>query len=111
MFLIDKDSNVITLTRGDTCAFAVEIKTDTGETYTPQEGDIVTFTMKKDTKTSDIIIQKTGSTIVINPADTRSLKYGSYLYDVTLTTASKAVYTIITPTEFIIAEECNFEET
>lgn len=108
MFRID-DTNVITLTRGDTCAFDVEIKTDSGETYIPQEGDVVTFTMKKDTKTLDIIIQKTGSTVVINPADTRSLKYGSYLYDVTLTTVSQAVYTIITPTEFIIAEEVNFE--
>lgn len=109
MFRID-DSNVITLTRGDTCAFDVEIKTDTGATYTPQEGDVITFTVKKDTKTADIIIQKTGSNIVINPADTRSLKYGSYLYDVTLTTISEAVYTIITPTEFIIAEEVNFED-
>lgn len=109
MFRID-DSNVITLTRGDTCAFDVEIKTDKGETYIPQEGDVVTFTVKKDTKTADIIIQKTGSTIVLNPTDTRSLKYGSYLYDVTLTTASEAVYTIITPTEFIIAEEINWED-
>ena len=108
MFRID-DENVITLTRGDTCAFDVEIKTDSGATYIPQEGDVVTFTVKKDTKTSDIIIQKTGSTVVLNPADTHSLKYGSYLYDVTLTTSSQAVYTIITPTEFIIAEEVNFE--
>ena len=109
MFRID-DSNVITLTRGDTCAFDVEIKTDTGETYIPQEGDVVTFTVKKDTKTADVIIQKTGSTIVLNPTDTRSLKYGSYLYDVTLTTGSGAVYTIITPTEFVLAEEVNWED-
>lgn len=109
MFRID-DSNVITLTRGDTCAFDVEIKTDSGEIYIPQEGDVVTFTVKKDTKTADVIIQKTGSTIVLNPADTRSLKYGSYLYDVTLTTVSEAVYTIITPTEFILAEEVNWED-
>lgn len=109
MFHIDPN-NVITLTRGDTCAFDVEIKTDTGATYTPQPEDIVTFTVKKDTKTADIIIQKIGSTIVLNPADTRNLKYGNYLYDVTLTTASQAVYTIITPTEFVIAEEVNWED-
>ena len=109
MFRID-DSNVITLTRGDTCAFDVEIKTDSGATYTPQEGDTVTFTVKKDTKTADVIIQKTGTTIVLNPIDTKNLKYGSYLYDVTLTTPSNAVYTIITPTEFIIAEEINWED-
>lgn len=109
MFRID-DSNVITLTRGDTCAFDVEIKTDSGQTYTPQEGDVITFTVKKDTKTADVIIQKIGTTIVLNPIDTKNLKYGSYLYDVTLTTASQAVYTIITPTEFIIAEEINWED-
>lgn len=108
MFRID-DENVITLTRGDTCAFDVEIKTDAGDIYTPQEGDVITFTVKKDTRTANIIIQKIGTTIVLNPADTRSLKYGSYIYDVTLTTPSQAVYTIIAPTEFVLAEEVNWE--
>ena len=75
MFRID-DSNVITLTRGDTCDFDVEIKTDSGQTYTPQEGDVITFTVKKDTKTADVIIQKIGSTIVLNPIDTKNLNYG-----------------------------------
>lgn len=109
MFKIEDDNRVV-LTRGDTCAFDVEIKTDSGETYTPQETDVITFTVKKDTKTSVILLQKTGTTIVINPADTRNLKYGNYVYDVTLVTQSGSVYTIIPPTEFILAEEVNWEE-
>ena len=103
------DGNKVTLTRGDSCAFDVEIKTDSGETYTPVEGDVITFTMKKDSKTSEVLIQKTGTTIVFNPADTNKFRYGNYLYDVTLTTAGGAVYTIIPPTEFILADEIHWE--
>lgn len=108
MFKIE-DDNRVTLTRGDTCAFDVEIKTDSGATYIPVETDVITFTLKKDSKSSVVLIKKTGTTIVLNPEDTRSLKYGNYLYDVTLTTVSGAVYTIIPPTEFILADEIHWE--
>lgn len=108
MFKIEDDNRVV-LTRGDTCAFDVEIKTDSGETYTPTETDVVTFTMKKDSKTSEVLICKYGTTIIFNPDDTRRLKYGNYLYDVTLTTAGGSVYTIIPPTEFILSDEIHWE--
>lgn len=108
MFKIE-DDNRVTLTRGDTCAFDVVIKTDSGEIYTPTESDVITFTMKKDAKTAEVLIKKTGTSIVFNPEDTRSLKYGNYLYDVTLTTAGGSVYTIIPPTEFILSDEIHWE--
>ncbi len=108
MFKIEDDNRVV-LTRGDTCAFDVEIKTDSGETYTPVEGDVITFTMKKDSKSSDVLIIKYGTTIVFTPQDTNRFKYGNYLYDVTLTTPGGAVYTIIPPTEFILAYEIHWE--
>lgn len=108
MFKLEDDNRVV-LTRGDSCAFDVEIKTDSGETYVPTEGDVITFTMKKDSKTSNVLIKKTGTTIVFNPEDTCKLKYGNYLYDVTLTTVGGAVYTIIPPTEFILADEIHWE--
>lgn len=108
MFKIEDDNRVV-LTRGDSCAFDVEIKTDSGEIYTPTASDVITFTMKKDSKTAEVLIKKTGISIVFNPEDTRPLKYGNYLYDVTLTTAGGAVYTIIPPTEFILADEIHWE--
>ena len=108
MFKIE-DDNRVTLTRGDSCAFDVEVKTDSGGTYTPVETDVITFTLKKDAKTSEVLIRKTGTTIVFNPEDTRSFKYGNYLYDVTLTTAGGAVYTIIPPTEFVLSDEIHWE--
>lgn len=108
MFKIEDDNRVV-LTRGDSCAFDVEIKTDSGEIYIPTETDVVTFTMKKDSKTSEVLICKYGTTIVFTPQDTNRFKYGNYLYDVTLTTASGAVYTIIPPTEFLLSDEIHWE--
>ena len=108
MFKIEDDNRVV-LTRGDSCAFDVEIKTDSGETYTPVEGDVITFTLKKDSKSSDALIIKYGTTIVFNPQDTNRFKYGNYLYDVILTTAGGAVYTIIPPTEFVLSDEIHWE--
>ena len=108
MFKIEDDNRVV-LTRGDSCAFDVEVKTDSGGTYIPVEGDVITFTLKKDSKTSEVLIRKTGTTIVFNPQDTNKFKYGNYLYDVTLTTAGGAVYTIIPPTEFVLSDEIHWE--
>lgn len=110
MLKIEDDNRVI-LTRGDSCAFDVEIKTDSGEIYTPTGSDVITFTMKKDSKSAEVLIKKTGTSIVFNPDDTNKFKYGNYLYDVTLTTASGAVYTIIPPTEFILSDEIHWERS
>ena len=108
MFKIEDDNRVV-LTRGDSCAFDVEIKSDSGGTYTPVEGDVIAFTLKKDSKSSEVLIKKYGTTIVFNPQDTNKFKYGNYLYDVTLTTAGGAVYTIIPPTEFVLSDEIHWE--
>lgn len=106
-----EDDNRVVLTRGDTCAFDVVIKTDSGEIYTPTASDVITFTMKKDAKTAEVLIKKTGTTIVFNPEDTNRFKYGNYLYDVTLTTDGGSVYTIIPPTEFILSDEIHWERS
>lgn len=108
MFKIE-DDNRVTLTRGDSCAFDVEIKNDQGEIYTPTDSDVITLTLKKDAKTAEVLIKKFGPTIVFNPDDTNKFRYGNYLYDVTLTTAGGAVYTIIPPTEFVISDEIHWE--
>lgn len=77
--------------------------------YTLQEGDTLTFTVKKNTKTSDIIFQKHGPTVKIEAEDTEGVSYGKYLYDVEFANSDRSkVDTIIEPTEFKVLEEVTF---
>jgi hypothetical protein len=78
------------------------------EEYELQPGDTLLFTVKKNTKTDDVLIQKSGPHIEIGPSDTEGLKYGVYKYDVELTYASGFVDTVILPTDFKITEEVTF---
>lgn len=78
------------------------------EEYELQEGDTLLFTLKKNTKTDEIIFQKSGKHVEIEPYDTEDLKYGKYVYDVELTYASGFRDTVILPTEFKITEEVTF---
>jgi hypothetical protein len=108
MFRIFK--NKIFLTRGDSAIFTLSITDNDGNEYTPQDGDEITFTVKANTETRDILIQKDASSgkIEIQPEDTENLEYGNYVYDVQLKTADGYVDTIITPHEFKLEEEVTF---
>lgn len=98
----------ITLTRGDSASFHIDIVDSTGDAYELQDGDVVYFTVKKSTKTTDIVMQKTGQDIVIDPSDTADLKYGTYAYDVQLSYAGGGVDTFIGPADFVVTEEVTF---
>ena len=103
------NGNTIKITRGDTGVFTLTIKD--GDTDYDYSNDAVLFTVKQNTRANDHVIQKTvqyGENITITPADTQSLGYGSYVYDVELTTAGGIVDTIIEPSPFIIGEEVTF---
>lgn len=76
--------------------------------YELEPGDTLLFTVKKNTKTDEILIQKSGKHIELLPDDTEGLKYGKYAYDVELTYASGFRDTVILPTEFKITEEVTF---
>ena len=56
MLNVDIDNNVF-LTRGDTCELICTITDDVGTEYNLQAGDVLTFTIKVNCNTSDIIIQ------------------------------------------------------
>ncbi|HMM32271.1 MAG TPA: hypothetical protein PKB13_10895 [Clostridia bacterium] len=106
MFEIDK--NVITMTRGDTGRFSVVVYepeldpiTRKPVVYTPQEGDVITFTVKKHAG-APIMITKNGPDIVLNPSDTANLANGKYVYDVDITLANGDVNTIITESPFLL---------
>lgn len=102
--------NAVILTRGDNADIIVNITDGNGDPYTPAEGDVILFTMKRNCETSDIILQKTlvNSVISLDHDDTKDLKYGKYYFDVQLTNVSGEVYTVITPHEFIIDKEVTF---
>lgn len=106
-------SNEVSLTRGDSADLHVIIYDLEGNVYELQTGDTLTFTMKYNCITEDIIIQKDiteDSTIHIHPEDTNGLNYGTYWFDVQLTKEDGKVYTVIDPHKFNITKEVTFDE-
>lgn len=106
------DNENVFLTRGDSCDLIVTIRDITGSIYEMQAGDILTFTIKVNCYTEDIIIQKeiSSNIITLTPADSEKLAYGAYWYDVQLTTAGEDIYTVIPPHRFNITPEVTFNE-
>lgn len=101
--------NTIYLTRGDTFKAQVTIENPDGTVYTPVEGDTIRFALKKSIDDAECLIYKdipidTGL-LVINPEDTKSLEFGSYVYDVQLTKVNGDVDTFITASKFKITAE------
>lgn len=108
MLYVESDGT-IKLTRGDTARLTVSaINETTNDSYIFDEKDTLVITIKKSTKDTSPLIQKTiiGSNIfTIEPNDTSSLSFGSYKYDVELRTDGGDVFTIIGPTTFEILHE------
>ena len=110
MLTVDSENN-ITLTRGDTAILTLTVKKN-GSDYDFSD-DLTQFTVKRNTVTSELVFQKTftGTSIQIDPSDTKDLYYTDLKYDVQLITPDNEVYTVITPHDFIVAEEVNFNVT
>lgn len=111
MLYIESD-NKIRLTRGDTAYLEINITTtdDSGAVndYEISQEDTLTLSVKKKVKDSTYILHKqiNGSTVFhIKPEDTRGVSFGTYVYDVQLTTSDGDVYTIIEPSSFEIMTE------
>lgn len=109
MALMVIDDN-ISLTRGDSATFSLNIVRNDGSVYDFSD-DTVVFTVKKNTQTTTILFQKTffSGEIDITPEDTSELAYGVYKYDVQVTTQAGKVYTVIPPHDFEVAQEVTFE--
>lgn len=107
MLIIDENNN-IKITRGDSAVITLTVKQGSSD-YDYSE-DLTQFTVKRNTVTEDIIIQKTftGSSISITPDDTKDLYYQDLKFDVQLITPAGEVHTVIAPSDFIIMEEVNF---
>lgn len=102
------ENDVIRLTRGDTAQFVITPYNSDGSIYELKDGDIVTFTVKKSTSDTQVIIQKIGLEVEITPEETSGLNYGTYKYDVQMTFAEGRVDTFIGPGDFVLTEEVTF---
>ncbi len=99
----------ITLTRGDTFTAMISITDSDGVPYIPARGDSVRFAMKSAYSDTDPLLIKNipidTMTLVIEPEDTKPLKFGKYVYDIQLTKANGEVDTFITTAKINITEE------
>ena len=87
------------MTRGDTFRAKIRLVNRAGESYTPQTGDVITFAAMQKYDDAVPLIEKTidndSMELVLDPADTSALPYGSYVYDMDLTYANGDVDTFI----------------
>ena len=97
MYSVNGDS--IILTRGDTLFLNLSLTNPDGSDYEPADGDSIRFAMKRKIKDQDCLILKEIPTdtmvLELEPSDTKSLSFGTYVYDIELTTATGRVSTVI----------------
>lgn len=109
--MVSIDGNKITLTRGDTLKFKLNLTDDNGDEYTRESGDTVKFGVKADYgATTPFLIEKTINSnqalvVHITPNDTKNLEYGTYVWDCQITFADGSVNTFITKGKFKVTEE------
>ena len=102
-------NTTIYLTRGDTFKALITITNPDGTIYTPQEGDEIRFAMKQDVEDEECLIIRDipleTMMLILYPADTKQLEYGTYVYDIQLTKANGDVDTFITASKLKLTYE------
>ena len=98
----------IKITRGDNATLCVDLKDMDGTPYEREEGDALVLTVKSDPNESSALLTleaDSGCTFHFLPSDTDGFEFGSYKYDIQLTTAQDEVYTVIPVSTFQVMEE------
>lgn len=109
MLQIDPNYN-ITLTRGDTGLFSISLINKDGEEYIPEVGSSLRFAMSKTYGSTDenVVLKKNipieTMQLVIEPADTKDLDFGSFVYDIELTDNIGQVSTVVMA-KFTVSKE------
>lgn len=115
-------NNKVVHTRGDTLLTVVDLFWDKERTrpYTPEEGDVIRFALKRPKFTKDedgykeyadrepLILKDipiSSMVLRLDPADTKDLGFGKYEYDVEITHADGTVDTFITAAPFELTKE------
>lgn len=121
--MITVKKNQVVMTRGDTLITTVTpYRTNedgSKEPYIPVEGDTLQFALKHPTLTSDkteyvdtepLVVKSIPTDTLelrLDPADTKSLGFGDYEYEISLTFADGTVDTFIAHTQFTLDKEVN----
>ena len=108
--MVEIKGTKITMTRGDTLRTHVLMTDSEGNEYTPQEGDVIRFAMKKTYEDKEPLILKVipheSMTLTLDPEDTKSLPApASFVYDIEITYADGAVDTFINKAKLTLTEE------
>ena len=110
MWKVDRN-NIITMTRGDTPTFGLNLTDSEGNPYVPSSGDYIRFALKKTASASEevlIQINVPTDTLILQftQAATQSLEFGNYVYEISLNNDADDYHdTFIANTPFIISEE------
>ena len=113
----DIKGTTISLTRGDSLTVKIDLYNSACEPYVPQSGDSIRFALKHpdmkydktDYKDPEPLIIKTIPTdtllLNLNPEDTKSLAFGTYVYDIEMTFANGRVDTFVHDSKFVLTPE------
>lgn len=107
--MCDNNQQAITMIRGTTVSFGLVITDEDGNEYTLESGEMLRFGIKTTPSDSEYILTKDFNaqdedgnyTFGLDPADTASLGFGSYWYDIGLQSGN-AYYNIIPASQFNI---------
>ena len=84
MYSVEKKTNKITLTRGDTLKCKINLFYSDGSPYVPAAGDKCRFALKKVYTDANYIILKSIPTatmiLQLDPNDTKPLDFGTYWF-------------------------------
>lgn len=98
MLSVDPQTMKISMTRGDTGIFNINLKDGEGEPYTPSQEDSLEFAMAKGYGQEPVLRKNIPiDTLILKlePADTKDLSPETYVYEVQFTSADGDVSTII----------------
>ena len=98
--------NRITLTRGDSATLKLKLYDAQNKPVLLTDADRAVLTIKQDIDSPDVVLQLEAKEKQFDfaPADTAELACGQYCYDVQVTLSDKDVYTVIPPSDFILAK-------
>lgn len=92
----------------------VRLRDEKGEPYIPSETDRLFFRLKRNRTLKDVLIEKEIpiDTLILElqEDDTKSLKFGDYIYEIELVTIENYHFTVIADTEFYITTELESHE-
>lgn len=88
-------------TRGDTAVLRLNLDVN-GEPFALRDGDTATFSVKKNLKDTDYVLQKTAEdgVFVFRHEDTQDLAFGNYWYDIQVKTQEGQVVTVVGPAQY-----------